>query len=607
MLARLRSGHVLITSRIANWSAVVMPLELHTFAEGDAVAFLLERTSHRRQTDDDEIQARTIARELDGLALALEQTGAYINKLRLSFAEYLRRWQANRIEVLSWYDPRLMQHPMSVAVTWRTTFDQLAEPEQRLLDILGWLAPEPIPLRLFDSAPLMAAIPDPHGSLSNLADYSLVRYGAKSDTIVVHRLVQEIVRARRAEPERRNSLQVALSALDDAIADHDPRDVRTWLTWIPLAPHVAAVLRHAEEAAIPMLNLRLINDLGIHLQTRGQFPEAERLNRWALRIAEGCYGPDHPTVATYLNNLATVLLATNRWVEAEPLFRRSLAISERNYGPDHPKVATSLNSLGALLHETKRWGEAEPLFRRSLAILERSLGPEHPNVGMVLDNLAEVLQATGRKDQAESFFRRAVAIGERSLGLDHPAVATRLNNLAGVLRAMNQLDEAELHYRRVRSIDEQSLGPDHPAVARDLSNLGSLLQATNRLDEAEPLYRRAAVIDERIYGTDHPKVARHLHNLADLLNVANRVEEAEPLMRRVLEIMLRFANSASHEHPHFLTTIDNYVGLLLGKGQSPERIRVRLNEIGRPFGIALGEDWIVRLAACAVSDRGRRT
>jgi tetratricopeptide (TPR) repeat protein len=167
---------------------------------------------------------------------------------------------------------------------------------------------------------------------------------------------------------------------------------------------------------------------------------------------------------------------------------------------------------------------------------------------------------------------------------------------------MNQLDEAELHYRRALSIDEQRLGPDHPAVARDLSNLGSLLQAMNRLDEAEPLYRRAAVIDERIYGPDHPKVARHLHNLADLLGVANRADEAEPLMRRVLEIMLRFAKSANHEHPQFHTTINNYVGLLLAKGQSPERVRVRLNEIGHPFGMALGEGWIVRLAAGALFD-----
>ena len=128
----------------------VEPLELDVLARADAVAFLLERTPHRRKATDDAVQAAAIARELDGLALALEQAGAYIDKQRLSFAEYLQRWEAKRPEVLRWHDQRLMQYPASVAVTWETTFAQLTEPERRLLEVLAWLAPEPIPLFLFD-------------------------------------------------------------------------------------------------------------------------------------------------------------------------------------------------------------------------------------------------------------------------------------------------------------------------------------------------------------------------------------------------------------------------------------------------------------------------
>ena len=131
LLAKLRAGHVLITSRIANWSAGVEPLELHVLAAADATAFLLERTPHRRRAADDPSAAAAIARELDGLALALEQAGAYIDKLRLSFAEYLGRWRQKRPEVLRWHDERLMQYPASVAITWETTFAQLPEPEQR--------------------------------------------------------------------------------------------------------------------------------------------------------------------------------------------------------------------------------------------------------------------------------------------------------------------------------------------------------------------------------------------------------------------------------------------------------------------------------------------
>ena len=54
-----------------------------------------------------------------------------------------------------------MQYPASVAVTWEATFAQLTEPERRLLEVLAWLAPEPIPLFLFDAAPLAAVLPTP--------------------------------------------------------------------------------------------------------------------------------------------------------------------------------------------------------------------------------------------------------------------------------------------------------------------------------------------------------------------------------------------------------------------------------------------------------------
>ena len=60
--------------------------------------------------------------------------------------------------------------------------------------------------------------------------------------------------------------------------------------------------------------------------------------------------------------------------------RRALAIDEASFGPDHPNVATSLNNLAALLQATNRLSEAEPLYRRALAIDEASFGPDHPNV-----------------------------------------------------------------------------------------------------------------------------------------------------------------------------------------------------------------------------------
>ena len=76
--------------------------------------------------------------------------------------------------------------------------------------------------------------------------------------------------------------------------------------------------------------------------------------RRALEIDEHSYGPDHPSVARGLNNLALLLQVTNRLAEAEPLMRRALDIDEHSYGPDHPSVAFRLNNLAVLLQDTIR-------------------------------------------------------------------------------------------------------------------------------------------------------------------------------------------------------------------------------------------------------------
>ena len=44
------------------------------------------------------------------------------------------------------------------------------------------------------------------------------------------------------------------------------------------------------------------------------------------------HGPDHPDVATALNNLAELLQATDRLAEAELLMRGALAIDEKSFG-----------------------------------------------------------------------------------------------------------------------------------------------------------------------------------------------------------------------------------------------------------------------------------
>ena len=153
LLPALHNGHVLITSRLTDWGNSINTLPLDTLDEDDAVAFLLEKTGDRcTTTDTDVTAARTLARTLGGLALALEQAGAFINKKRISLQEYQQRWAQQEQKLRQWYDEQVMHYPRSLATTWETSFEQLSPGAQALLNVLSWFAPEPIPRETFAAA-----------------------------------------------------------------------------------------------------------------------------------------------------------------------------------------------------------------------------------------------------------------------------------------------------------------------------------------------------------------------------------------------------------------------------------------------------------------------
>jgi tetratricopeptide (TPR) repeat protein len=108
--------------------------------------------------------------------------------------------------------------------------------------------------------------------------------------------------------------------------------------------------------------MQALHKHAIELYNAGRYSDAEPLYKRALAIHEKALGPDHPDVATSLNNLAALYNSQGRYADAEPLLKRSLAIREKVLGPAHPDVATSLNNLAFLYKSKRRYADAEPLY-----------------------------------------------------------------------------------------------------------------------------------------------------------------------------------------------------------------------------------------------------
>ncbi len=586
----LHTGHVLITSRLHGFSKQVATLDLSVLSEADATDLLLQLThDDRRKAADDDTQARALARLMEGLPLALHQAAGYINEQRLTFAQYLSRYEHEAADLLEWFNALSIPYagpdalaPRPVLITWKTSFDRLDANAKKWLLVFSHFAPDPIPEFLLEDAPdATPEVKSLHRSvLDALAQAEkislLTRYDAPP-RFKLHSLVQHVTCLTATAAERAAALDVGIELIHEARLG-DPQDVSTWAKWTPLQPHAVALCQHAPNEPAPEGLTWLLGGLSLLLNSKALYTQSEPLMRRALKIDEAIHGPDHPTVATRLNNLGSLLKATNRQAEAEALLFRVVAIVESAFGTEHPNVATPISNLAQLLQGMNRLDEAEPLMRRALHIDETFYGSYHSKLASRLNNLAGLLQATNRLAEAEPLLRRSLQITEASLGPEHPRFALQLNNLALLLKVTNRLSEAEPLYRRALKIDEASFGPEHPSVARDLNNLAVLLQATNRQAEAEPLMRRALKINEACYGQEHPDVAIDLGNLAAVLHETNQLAEAETMMARALGIFVR---SQGLEHPDSQAVGGHYIAIL-------QELKVPEEEIEERVRSALG-------------------
>ena len=74
-----------------------------------------------------------------------------------------------------------------------------------------------------------------------------------------------------------------------------------------------------------------------------------------------------------LNQESMELYRTGQYDRAVVVAKKALEVAEKNVGPNHPDVATSLNNLALLYHTQGQYASAEPLYKRALTINEKAL------------------------------------------------------------------------------------------------------------------------------------------------------------------------------------------------------------------------------------------
>ena len=538
-------GHILLTTRAQAMGGLARKVELDTMRPAEGAELLLRRAgiitedaTLERASTADRAAAIDIVRVMDGLPLALDQAGAYIEETNESVSNYLSIYQQQRTELLNRRGELVPGHPDSVATTWSLAFEHVAGANPVAIELMrfcAYLSPDAIPEELIiEGAPHLGSVLQPvaadrnklNAALAELLKYSLIRRDTTTHTLTIHRLVQAVIKDEMDEEMQRHWAERAVRATSQVFPFDE---LPPWLRSQRYLPHALIC-----EELIKQWNLTLdeaaalLNNAGFYLKNRGQYREAEPLLQDALTIGETMYGRDHPNTYALLNNLALLYSNQGKYEEALPLHQRALAINEKALGPEHPDTALTLDNLAILYADQGKYEEALPLYQRALAINEKALGPEHPDTAGTLDNLAILYADQGKYEEALPLHQRALAIKEKVLGPEHPVTATTLNNLASLYYVQGKYEEALPLHQLALSINEKALGPEHPDTALTLDNLASLYADQGKYEEAEPLYRRALAIREKVFGLDHPFTKRTRDNYTDLLQkMGQKTEEGD--------------------------------------------------------------------------------
>ena len=192
------------------------------------------------------------------------------------------------------------------------------------------------------------------------------------------------------------------------------------------------------------------------------------------RIDEASFGPDHPNVATDVNNLGLVLQDLGDLAGARAAFERALADRRGELRPRPPRRRHQTSTTWACCKTWAIWRAPGRPSSGRCGSTRRASGPTTPTSPQTSTTWARccktwaIWRAPGRPSSGRS------RIDEASFGPDHPNVATDVNNLGGVLQDLGDLAGARAAFERALAIFERVLGPDHPNTRTVRGNLESL-------------------------------------------------------------------------------------------------------------------------------------
>ena len=582
------NGHTIITTRNPSTEGIpAQGIEVEVLDIETAVQlFRILLNPPESEFLNDELEIRTIVKELGCLPLAIEQAAAFIRESNRRINEYLPLYQKNRStrqKLQKWTPKGNRKYHYSVATAWKMSFDYVKQNSESsdaalLLQLLAFLNPDLILLKFLQSGSngldenlhnLLNDTVELDEALRVLAQFSLIKRVQSGQGIWIHRLIQEAIQHDLEEEDLPKWWEKVAKLCLYAFPKETNETTR---------PHCRS---YEEQVYIPLSKSPQINSntlalscarVGLFLGHDGKYKQAEILCEKAYNTYRGIQGERHPDTLTAMANLASTYWNQGRWDEAVTLQEKVLEVSKAVLGERHPSTLTAMANLASTYWNQGRWDEAVTLQEKVLEVSKAVLGERHPSTLTAMANLASTYRNQGRWDEAVTLDEKVLEVSKAVLGERHPATLTAMANLASTYWNQGRWDEAVTLQEKVLEVSKAVLGERHPDTLTAMANLASTYWNQGRWDEAVTLQEKVLEVSKAVLGERHPATLTAMANLASTYWNQGRWDEAVTLQEKVLEVRKAVLGE---RHPSTLTAMANLALTYWNQGRWDEAVTLQ--------------------------------
>jgi tetratricopeptide (TPR) repeat protein/transcriptional regulator with XRE-family HTH domain len=563
-------GHLLFTTRAQATGLIAQRIDLGQMEPPEGALFLLRRSKYlslREDLDqvlsDDLAVAQTISRLLDGLPLALDQAGAYIEETGCHLSDYLDRYQISRTTLLKRRGGVNSPHPSSVLTTVSLSFERLEQRHAGAADLLrlcAFLHPNAIPEEFLTTPHHeTASLPRAGETLSPVAlddaivalrHFSLLHRHAEARTLSMHRLVQTVLRDQMDEQTQRIWAERVIGIVSELFPDVEL--LHTWSQCQRYLSHAQVCIHFIDRwhLASPQA-VQLLLRTSAYLREQAQESQADLLTERVAAIRQHSVEHSAPDMVEDFFSFMRHAYYQGKYHEAGEVIREKVARLEQTLEPDHPDRIYLLIGQAFFFQIEGKYTQAAALYQQALTIENVALlyqrlalsenesmeGGGLPHIGFVLSLLGQLYTSLGDYQQAEIFFEQSGAIwGQYTTLNPHLFKGPYLHGFALLALIKCQYEKARDLLQQEQTLLAEILGEDHPIRADAINALALLALSEGEYAPAEALLRQAKEMFEKTTGLKHPFAARTFHIWAKLKMVQEDMGQAEYYCQKALQI-----------------------------------------------------------------------